>query len=226
MIGQPAGDRDNHPVEKLGNLVRDWFEISVVVISLGVGVGAALIAMETASARISAGFYNTIAQILPVFLVALAVEQKLVDRLGLTEDEYAERANQSMTIAVGASIEYEGENYPRARELQESFDSQPEFAWVAPYIDDFLYLDDPEQQADISAMARKRYRRQRSNEATFVAAAVGLLIVGEGAALGGMLQSGSTRCAPYLALSVGSTVAVVLALTLNGAKELVSSLRG
>ena len=212
-------------MDKLGDQVKDWFEIGVVAISLGVGVAAALAAMATAATRISANFYSTIAQILPVFLVALAVEQKLVDRLGLSEDQYAERANQSITIAVGAAVEYQQENYSRARELQESFDSQPEFGWVTQYVDDFLYVDDPEQQADISAMARKRYQRQRDNETAFVGMTVALLIVGEGAALGGMLQDGSSRCSAYLALSVGSTVAVVLALTLNGAKELVNSLR-
>jgi hypothetical protein len=207
------------------HLISEWFETSMVAISIVVGVIAGGIAMFTASPQIPAGFYNTIAQILPVFLVALVVEQKLVDRLGLTEEQYAQRAQQSLDIAVGAAIEYEGENYSRARELEESFDSQPEFTWVGRYASEFIYVDDPDQQPDIPAMARRRYRRQRSNEAIFVGSVVLLLIIGEGAALGGMLQNGSARCTPYLSLAVGSTVAVVLALTLSGARELIKSLR-
>jgi hypothetical protein len=206
-------------------VLTDWFEISVVAVSLTLGVVAGFLSMWTASHDIPGEFYNTIAQILPVFLVALAVEQKLVDRLGLSEDEYAERADRALNLAIGARIAFEGEEIKRARELEESFDSQPEFQWVGRYAGDFVYIDDPEQQPDVLAIARTRYRRQRGNEAVFVGAAVLLLIIGEGAALFGMLQDGSSRCAPYLGLSVGSTVAVVLALTLSGARELANSLR-
>lgn len=207
------------------SLISNWFEACIVILGAIAGLVTGVVAMATASPQISAGFYGTIAQILPVFLVALVVEQKLVDRLGLTEDEYVQRAQQSLDIAVGAGIEYELENYVKARELEESFDSQPEFAWVGSHAIDFMHMTDPDQQPDISAKARARYKRQRSNEAIFVGGIVLLLLIGEGSALGGMLQNGSSRCSPYLGLAVGSTVAVVLALTLSGGRELASSIR-
>lgn len=206
-------------------LLTEWFEVCVVGLSLLLGLASAATASSTAATHISGSFYGTIAQILPVFLVALAVEQRIVDRLGLTEDEYAKRANQALNLAVGAALEFEAEERVKARELQESFDSQPEFRWVGQYATDFIYVNDPEQQPDISALARTRYQRQRKNEAVFVGVAVALLLVGEGAALGGMLQEGSSRCAPYLTLSVGSTVAVVTALTLSAGRDFVNSLR-
>jgi hypothetical protein len=77
----------------------------------------------------------------------------------------------------------------------------------------------------MAVRARDRYQRERLNEALFVVIAIVALIVGEFAALGGMLHGGSSRCSLYLGLSIGSTVAVIVALTFSGARELVSSLR-
>lgn len=211
---------------KLGSLVGNRFEIVVVASSVALGTIFAIVAMSTAAQPVPAGFYNTIAQILPVFLVALAVEQKLVDRLGMNEDEYVARANQSLGIAVEALWKHESQEYSRARELQESFDSRPQFAWVDAHTSDFLYVGDPSQEADISAEARARYQRLRTNEIVFVLATVLLLIVGEMAALGGMLQGGTpSSCSPYLGLSIGATVAVVLALSSSVGRELIASLR-
>jgi len=206
-------------------LMTEWFEVCVVGLSLFLGLAAAVAASSTAAAHIPSSFYSTIAQILPVFLVALAVEQRIVDRLGLTENEYAARANRALDLAIGAALEFEAEEKVKARELEESFDSQPEFRWVGKYATDAIYIDDPDQQPDISALARSRYQRQRKNEAVFVGVAVALLLVGEGAALMGMLQAGSSRCAPYLLLSVGSTVAVVAALTLSAGRDFLNSVR-
>jgi len=189
------------------------------------GIVAAVLAMNTAHADIEASFYDTIAQILPVFLVALAVEQKLIDRLGIVEDEYVKRADLALDLAIGAEQADRAEDYIAAQEFQESLASEPRFGWVRGYADELIYQDDLAVRAEVAGRARDRYRRERLNEALFVAIAIVALIVGEFAALGGMLHGGSSRCSPYLGLSIGSTVAVIVALTFSGARELVNSLR-
>jgi hypothetical protein len=205
--------------------IGDWFEICVSVAGVALGAVAALIAMETAHRHVDVSFYDTIAQILPVFLVALAVEQKLIDRLGITEDEYVKRADRALDLAISAEQADREEEYIAAQEFQDSFDSEPRFAWVHGYVDEVLYESNPTARAEVAVKARDRYRRERLNEALFVAIAIMALIVGESAALGGMLHGGSSRCSLYLGLSIGSTVAVIVALTFSGARELVNSLR-
>jgi hypothetical protein len=205
--------------------VGDWFEVCVTVVALALGIIAGFVAMSTAAEKIEVSFYDTIAQILPVFLVALAVEQRLIDRLGISEEEYVKGADRALSLGAGAEQADMVEEYVAAQELQASFDSQPQFGWVRAYIDEFVHGDDPRRRAEITEEARRRYRRARGNEAVFVAVAVAALIIGEAAALGGMLQGGTTRCSVYLGLTTASTVSVVVALTLSGGRELVSSLR-
>ncbi len=204
--------------------IGDWFEICVSIVGTVLGVAAGAVAMNTAHANLEASFYDTIAQILPVFLVALAVEQKLIDRLGIVEDEYVKRADRALDLAIAAEQADRAGEYIVAQEFQDSFDSEPRFGWVRGYVDELIYGDDASVRAGVAAQARDHYRRERLNEALFVAIAITALIVGECAALGGMLQGGSSRCSLYLGLAIGSTVAVIVALTFSGARELVNSL--
>lgn len=206
-------------------VIAERYETAVVGLSVGLGVLAAVVASCTAADQISEEFYATIAQVLPVFLIALAVEQRLIDRLGMSEEEYVQRAGQALDLAVRSQIAWEDLNEDEARRLETLFDSQREFAWVGRPAMEFVPPGDPEQLPDIGLMASRRYRNRRRNEAVFLISAIGLLVFGEGAALGGMLQGGTTRCSVYLWIAVMSTVATFLAITLGGARELINSIR-
>lgn len=209
----------------LKEAIAEKYETGIAVLSIALGLIAAVVATYTAADEISETFYATIAQVLPVFLIALAVEQRLVDRLGMSEEEYARRANQALHLAVKSQIAWEGLDEEEAKRLETLFDSQREFAWVGLPAMEFVFPGDPEQLPDIELMARRRYRNRRRNEAVFVIAAIVLLVFGEGAALGGMLQGGTMRCSPYLTITVMSTVGTFLAITLGGARELARSIR-
>lgn len=168
--------------------IAEEYETVVAVLSLVLGVLTAVVASRTAASDVSEDFYATIAQVLPVFLIALAVEQRLVDRLGMSEEEYALRANQALDLAVRSQIAWEDLDEEKAKRLETLFDSQREFAWVGRPAMEFLHPGDPEQLPDIELMARWRYRSRRRNEAVFLITAIVLLVLGEGAALGGLLQ--------------------------------------
>jgi hypothetical protein len=160
-----------------------------------------------------------------VFLIALAVEQRLVDRLGMSEEEYVRRANQALELAIRSQVAWEDLNEDEARRLETLFDSQPEFAWAGRPAMDFVYPGNPDELPDVEMMARQRYRNRRRNEAVFLVTTIVLLLLGEAAALGGLLQGGTTRCSPYLWISVLSTAGTFLAITLGGARELIYTIR-
>ena len=217
------GTRDR--LEKGWVALLSRFEIAVVVFSVAVGIAAAIGGSVIAEHDVKADFYAVIAQVLPVFLVALVVEQRLVDRLGMSEDEYAKRAEHSAGLAVEAQIAYESEEAERGRQVENLFDSQPEFAWVGRHAMDMVFPDAIGGEPDIEGMARTRYRQRRRNEAVFVIATVALLVLGEGTALAGLITDGTSRCSGLFWVAVASTTATFLAITLGGMKELRSSLR-
>lgn len=72
--------------------ISENVEVTLVGIAALVGLGTGLGALALAPKHVDEAFYAAVGQILPVFLVALAVEQRLLDRLGVSEDDYAKRA--------------------------------------------------------------------------------------------------------------------------------------
>jgi hypothetical protein len=200
------------------------FEILVAFISLAVGVLLAAVASYEAPAHIGSEFYSTVAQILPVFLIVIAVEQRLVDRMGMSEEEHARRALQSLDLAVKAQVAYEDMAPEEGRRLEELFDAQPQFAWVGRLAMDFVYPGTPDDLPDIEQIARSRYRDRRRNEAVFLVTTITMLVLGECAALSGALAGGTSSCSPCLWVTVAATATAFIAITVGGARELVQGI--
>jgi hypothetical protein len=207
-------ERTNSFIEKLGG-----YEVTVVYLSLIVASLISVFAVCSAPAEVKTDFFATIAQVLPVFLIAFAVEQRLLDRLGMSEDEYVRSAEQSLGLAVNAEMAFDDANPEKGDRLQKIFYGRRDFTWVGRYSHDSWRIPDPDLAPDIEDLARTRFRGRRRSEAVFVLATITLLSVGEGSALAGLLQDGVSRCSPILWLSIFCTVASFLTIVLGAVHE-------
>lgn len=129
-----------------------------------------------------------------------------------------------MEFAFRAQIAYEDLDTAGALHYQRLLDNQPEFAWTQDFAFDAMDPD-PEAQPDIDALARKRYRERRRGEAVFISSAVLLLMLGEVAALGGLLQNGTEGPCGYLFVTAAATASSLVMVTVGAGRDVVHSFK-
>jgi hypothetical protein len=162
-------------------------------------------------------FFSTTAQVLPAFLVALAVDQRLTHGVG-TQDEYIGRAEDAFLTAQSAWIA--GENLKPASALRLDDGIGDEFQWIWSYVPLAMYSADPDDYPDICALARARYRLQRRGAAAFVLLAVASLLIGEAAAVIGMASNDPQVAGAPFRIALGALVASTLLVVLGGLQDL------
>jgi len=163
-------------------------------------------------------FFAVAAQVFPVFLVALAVEQRLVDRLGSSEEQYVRDANHVLRFAINARQAYESLDDEEAKRFEEIARSKRRFRWVDNLVDDML-LPYPDLQPDFDSIARNRYRRRRSREILLVTSVVALLLVGEIAALVGLISHGTSVACGWFLCTFATLVATFAIVTLAAFRD-------
>lgn len=214
-------------------VLGDWllpriakYEADVVVAG---GVAAALAAsggvLAVGSGAVPIEFYSAAAQINPVFLVTLAIEQRLVERVGMTEEQYVRRAAAARDIAVRAAMAFQNDEPEKGRRLEDEFRSYAESQWVAPYAEDYIY-GDPTEAPDIDLIARHHYRTRQRSQAAFVLAVIALVCIGEGAALGGLMLNGTTGRSVLFVLCLGALAGAFVCVTLAAVRDLIRSIVG
>jgi hypothetical protein len=145
-------------------------------------------------------FYTVTAQIAPVLLVALVVEQRIANRFGSTEAEYARRA-------VRAWEHHPTRHDPDAsREARKSLMTE----WRTRYAE-LTWVRDIEDRKELKPTARKHYRRRVAVEAATVIVSVLALLVGQVAAILGVLDNG-TSAEPSLFTLTATALATAFAI--------------
>lgn len=167
-------------------------------------VTGALTARDTGD--IPQDFYTVTAQIAPVLLVALVVEQRVANRFGNTESDYARRAVRAW------------EHHPE-RHDPEASDAERESLmaeWRKRYAE-LTWVLDVKVREELKPMGRKRYRRRVAIEAATVIVSVFALLVGQVTAILGVLDNGTSADSSLyiltaIALATAFAIIVVSAL--------------
>jgi hypothetical protein len=194
-------------------------ERSSLGLGLLIGLIAGAVAFVTAEGRISVELFAVAAQVFPVFLVALAVEQRLADRLGTSEDQYVEDAGKAVELFVEAIISYENGDEEEALRLQNAARGRRETRWVESVAYD-VYEGPPEEQFGFDDEARKRYRARRRSELSLVVGVILLLVVGELVALVGLISNGAGAHSAWFLITTWALVATFVVITLMAFREL------
>jgi len=97
---------------------------------------------------VSGGYYGVAAQTLPVFLVALAVEQRFLNRLGMSENAYVREAEATMKLWVEGRVAYENGDAEHIK-ISRQLDARPRFEWVYPHAEEAYEGVPPEHQGTV-----------------------------------------------------------------------------
>jgi hypothetical protein len=201
------------------------YESVTLAVSLVLGIAVALGVALAADGRAGSDLYGVAAQTLPVFLIALAVEQRLLNRLGMTEEAYVREASAMLDLGVRASFAQE-EGDPAFIALREMWDSRPRFHWVAPFVDEEVQGVPEEHRVygSLEVAARRRFSAARRGQARWSAGAIVLLTVGLFGALSGLAAGGTpTRCI-YFWLTVTTFPATFFLIALTAIREVLEDL--
>ncbi len=198
----------------------------MVALALAAGAVAAIVSwVVVASRAVDVSYFATAAQVLPVFLVAFAIEQRLVERVGASEEEYVQAATDLAGDAVRARQAWENLDEREARRLGARVDAHSDYGWLWSVADDVLY-GDPDDPPDVETLAREHYKGRRRSQGILVLAALTVVVVGEATAVGGLLANGATGRSVWLIGSVGALAASVLLITISPLPDLLRSVRG
>lgn len=173
---------------------------------LGVIVGVATFVLATLDSRaIDAAFYTVCAQIFPVFVVALIVERRLADRLGLTENQWVAEAWEAFNqLAHPPSVP--PDEYDRWE--ADWFERNADYHWVCAT-----------KYEDMTATARRLYRRRVAIESSTILFAVTALVIGQVASLLGV-ASGTTGSSVLYWLTTSMLAASFTVIVASAAGEL------
>jgi hypothetical protein len=174
---------------------------------LGLVAGIAAFVLAVLDDReITGSFYSVCAQVFPVFVVALVVEQRLADRLGITENEWVERSWSAWTAYTDPpSLPPDA-----LAEYQEDWAEQyADYRWVAG-----------EGFNDLTSAARSRYRRKVAVQSATILFVVLGLVIGEVAAILGVIDDGTTADSPLYAITTSMFAASFTAIVASAAGEL------
>jgi hypothetical protein len=166
---------------------------------MGIGAGGLAFLLATADARSVPGeFYTTCAQIFPVFLVALVVEQRIADRLGQTEN-----------ARITESLE--------ARRLY--LDLPPD-EWTARFAPEYVWVLHEDRAEDVSSKARRMYRRELAAQSGTVLVIVAALVAGQICAVLGAIANGTDSSSTLYLLTSSMFAASFTAIVTSAAGEL------
>jgi hypothetical protein len=194
---------------------------NVAVASAGAAVVVAILSLALVARDVPSDFYAAAAQVLPVLLIALVVEQRLIARLSATEERYVATAEELHGLAVRARQEHEDMRDDVAERLARRLDANPEFEWVWEHAE-ASYSGSIE---DIAPIAANRYRAIRRAEAMDVGLGIAIVLAGETAALIGVLCDGSSGASALLGLTAGALAGALLLVVLGAAREVLGALQ-
>lgn len=204
---------------KLAKKLMTMPEIVILAGGAASGFVGVLVAVVGARFMVPVDFFAVAAQVFPVFIVALAVEQRLADRLGTTEEQYVRDANHALGLFVDAIQRYEEEDHEQALRLQNAGRGQRGSRWVED-VAYGIYEGDPDEQAGFETQARDRYRMRRKAEIILVAGVIVLLLMGELVAIVGLLSDGTGSRSLCFLLTLGALVASFIVITLAAFRDL------
>jgi hypothetical protein len=209
--------------------VAEWlvprYESIALLAGLALGSGVALAVASAANGEVSAEFYGIAAQTLPVFLIALAVEQRFLNRIGMNEDAYVREAIAMRDLGVQGSLAQE-DGAPEFIELSQLWDSRPRFHWVAPFVDEEIQgiPEDQRAYASLEAAARRRFAATRRGQARWSGAVIVLLALGLLGALSGLASDGTGVACVYFWLTSVTFSATFFLIALTAVRDVIEDL--
>jgi hypothetical protein len=195
-------------------------EEKIVVAAAAAGAIAALTALALVGDPIPGEFFAVAAQVFPVFLVALAVEQRLSDRLGKTEDQYVREVDWALGEAVRATMLYENGETEEATRLMDSVTARRTVGWAANYADQSMNAP---ESIDIDELARSRYRERRAGEIVLVLTVITIIVTGEVFSLIGVVLDGTGPDSAWFVLTTFMLITTLVAITLTAFREFLFS---
>lgn len=212
-------------MKKAAQWLAPHYDSVALVLALIFGCVAAAIAWWAADGRASSDFYGVAAQTLPVFLVALAVEHRLLNRLGMSEEAYAREAQATFELGLQGRSAYEN-NDPTFIEFSRQLDARPKFKWVMDHVEEAYQGVPSEDQhyGPVDAAARRRFASIRRGQARWSGGVILLLTVGLVAAFTGLAADGSSTACAYFWLTAVATCATFLVIALTALREVVEDL--
>jgi hypothetical protein len=212
-----------------GKSAAEWllprYDSVTLVCSLALGIAAAVGVALAADGAVAADLYAVAAQTLPVFLIALAVEQRLLNRLGMSEEAYTREATAMLELGVRGSLAQE-EGDPAFIELSQMWESRPRFHWVAPFVDEEVQgiPEDQRTYGSVEVAARQRFTAARRGQARWSAGAIVLLTLGLFGSLSGLAADGTSTGCVYFWLTATTFPATFFLIALTAVREVVEDL--
>lgn len=161
-----------------------------------------------AEGDIPAEFYAACAQVVPVFLIALVVEQRLADRLGISEDEWTTRGHDAWASIPRDPISA----VPAWREWEARW---PDYKWV------IRFDADDEREAE----ARRRYRRTAALQSRTVIYAVVALAACQVTSMVGVASNGTATASVIFLVTVSCLAGAATMIVVSALTEMLRRLR-
>jgi hypothetical protein len=177
-----------------------------------VAVVIAILAV-TASGTVPAEFYAVCAQVNPVFLVALVVEQRIAGRLSKTENQEAIAAEKAWT-ALQATRDLDIDEMKA--QIEKWHDEWLDYWWVG-------ILEDGTK---INEAARTRYRKALGIQSVTVVTAVATLLAGQVTSLVGVLNAGTETDGVLFPLTASMLAASFTVIVVSALGELLPNATG
>jgi hypothetical protein len=155
---------------------------------------------------IDEGFYSLCAQIFPVFLVALVVERRVADRLGVSENEFVRQSWAAWRADGDIPNIPPDEVDDYLHEIEEEYS---DYVWV---------LRLPREK--VATEARNLYRRRVAVESGTVLFAVFALTAGQIASLVGLAAGGTGEGSPAYWFTTSMLAASFTVVVVSAAAEL------